>query len=129
MKPRINIITLAVENLEKSITFYKDGLGLPTEGLVDGADHVIFEMEGNLSLVLFLRSELEELNLSNSTERSSEVILSNSAESKEEVDSILRNVTKYGGTILPNQPKDYDWGYSAHFKDLDGHVWEIVYFK
>ena len=45
MKPKLNIITLAVNDLEKSIAFYKDGLGLPTEGLVKGADHIIFDNE------------------------------------------------------------------------------------
>ena len=45
MKPKLNIITLAVNDLEKSIAFYKDGLGLPTERLVKGADHIIFENE------------------------------------------------------------------------------------
>lgn len=129
MKPKINIITLAVNDLEKSIVFYKDGLGLPTEGLVEGADHIIFDLEGDISLVLFLRSELEEFGQSNSFENSSKVILSHAAESKEEVDSILKSAAEFGGTLLPNQPKEYDWGYSGYFKDLDGHIWEIVYFN
>ena len=128
MKPKINIITLAVNDLEKSIAFYKDGLGLPMEELVEGADHIIFGMEGDLSLVLYLRSELEEFNQSNSIEKSSEVILSCAVESKEEVDSSLKTATEFGGTTLPNQPKEYDWGYSGYFKDPDGHTWEIVYF-
>ncbi|MFS0661037.1 VOC family protein [Niallia alba] len=129
MKPRINIITLAVNDLEKSVAFYQDGLGLPTEGLIEGADQVIFEMEGNLTLVLNLRSEIEEINQSITDQNSSEVILSHSADSKEEVNSILKIATEFGGTILPNQPKEYDWGYSGHFKDPDGHIWEIVYFS
>jgi len=125
MKPKINIITLAVDDLEKSIAFYKDGLGFPMEAFVEGADHIIFGMEGDLSLVLYLRSELEELN---SVSKSSEVILSCTVESKEEVDSILTTVKEFGGSILPDQPQEYDWGYSGHFKDPDGHIWEIVYF-
>ncbi|MFP7300482.1 VOC family protein [Neobacillus niacini] len=128
MKPKINIITLAVHDLKKSIAFYKDGLGLPMEELVEGVDHVIFGLEGDLSLVLYLRTELEEFNQSNPLEKSSNVILSCAVESKKEVDSILKTATEYGGTILPNQPKDHDWGYSGHFKDPDGHIWEIVYF-
>ncbi|MDQ0185701.1 VOC family protein [Cytobacillus kochii] len=128
MRPKINIITLAVNDLEKSIVFYKDGLGLPMEEFVEGADHIIFGMEGDLSLVLYLRTELEEFNQSNSVEKSSKVILSHAAESKEEVDSILKTATEFGGSLLPNQPKEYDWGYSGYFKDPDGHIWEIVYF-
>ena len=98
------------------------------EEFVDGADHIIFGMEGDLSLVLYLRSELEEFNQSNSDEKSSKVILSCAVESKVEVDSILKTATEFGGTILPNNPKEYDWGYSGYFKDPDGHMWEIVYF-
>ena len=78
---------------------------------------------------IYLRSELEEFNQFNSVEKSSGVILSHAAESKEEVDSILKIATEFGGTLLPNQPKEYDWGYSGSFKDLDGHIWEIVYFN
>lgn len=89
MKPRININTLAVDDIEKSLAFYRDGLGLPTEGLTEGADQVLYELEGNLYLVLNLRSELEEINQSFDGERTSQVILSYSAESKEEIDLIL----------------------------------------
>lgn len=127
MKPKINIITLAVNDLKKSIAFYRDGLGLPMEEFVEGADHIVFGMEGDLSLVLYLRTELKEFH-SNSTEKSSEVILSSAVESRAEVESILKTATEFGGTILPNQPKEYDWGYSGYFKDPDGHIWEIVYF-
>ncbi|EZH64870.1 hypothetical protein DH09_20375 [Bacillaceae bacterium JMAK1] len=129
MKPRINIITLAVHDLEKSTAFYQDGLGIPSEGLVQGSDQVVFELEDGITLVLNLRSELEEIDQrSGSLGKSSEVILSSFADHKEEVDSTLKRVMQLGGSILPNQPKEYDWGYSGHFKDLDGHIWEIVYF-
>lgn len=129
MKPKINIITLAVNDLERSIAFYEEGLGLPTEGLEEGADHIIFDMEDGISLVLFLRSELEELNTSRSLNLGSKVILSHTAENKEEVDFILQRAVEFGGELLPLQPKEYDWGYSGHFKDLDGHIWEIVSFN
>jgi uncharacterized protein len=130
MKPKINIITLAVEDLAKSIAFYKDGLGLPTQGLAEGvSDHILYELQDNLSLVLFLRSKLDVVTQLNGIQRSSEFILSCTAESKEEVDSILKSALTAGGTILPDQPKEYDWGYSGHFKDPDGHIWEIVYFR
>ena len=130
MKPRINIITLAVDDLVKSIAFYRDGLGFPTKGIIEGQDHILFEMQDNLSLVLYLRTELNRVaNQLNSSEQLSEFILSHNADSKEEVDSILKTAIEAGGTRLPDQPKEYDWGYSGHFKDPDGHIWEIVYFS
>ncbi|KAB2328897.1 VOC family protein [Bacillus mesophilum] len=128
MKAKINIITLAVQNLEVSISFYKDGLGFPKEGLVQDADHVVFSMEDDSSLVLYLRSALEDFTAAGTAARTNDVILSCAVEKKEEVDSILKTAIKYGGTLMPDQPKDYDWGYSGYFKDPDGHIWEAVYF-
>jgi uncharacterized protein len=62
MEPRVNVITLAVEDLERALAFYRDGLGLPTNGLVatDLVDHktgaagaiVIFKLDGGLMLSL-----------------------------------------------------------------------------
>jgi predicted lactoylglutathione lyase len=130
MKPKINIITLAVDDLAKSAVFYKDVLDLPTQGIIDGGDHILFEMQDNLSLVLYSRSELDVLaHQSNTTKKSSEFILSIAADSEEEVDSILKRAITAGGSLLPNQPKEFEWGYSGHFQDPDGHTWEIVYFK
>ena len=130
MKLKVNIITLAVEDLAKSVVFYKDGLGLPTQGIIDGGDHILFEMQDNLSLVLYSRSELDVLAYrSNTSKKSSEFILSIAAESEEEVDSILKRAIIAGGTLLPNQPKEFDWGFTGHFQDPDGHTWEIVYFN
>ncbi|WP_407637253.1 VOC family protein [Bacillus cihuensis] len=65
---------------------------------------------------------------SNTLHRSSDFILTYIAESKEEVDSLLKRAKVAGGT-LPSQPKEHDWGDSGHFKNLDGHLWEIVYFS
>lgn len=130
MKPKINIITLAVDDLNNAITFYRDGLGLPAKESNFGGDHMLFELHNNLSLVLYLRKELDIIkDQSNTNPKSSEFILSYIAEEKNEVDSILNKAAEAGGTILTNQPIEYSWGYSGHFKDPDGHIWEVVYFK
>ncbi|WP_176215231.1 VOC family protein [Cytobacillus gottheilii] len=129
MKAKINIITLAVQNLDVSISFYKEGLGFPMEEFVQGADHVVFRMEDDTSLVLYLRSELEEFTAASTAAKTNNVILSCAVEKKEEVDSILKTAIEFGGTILPKQPKEFDWGYSGYFEDPDGHIWEVVYFN
>jgi predicted lactoylglutathione lyase len=126
MKPRISIITLAVDDLEKSLAFYRDGLGLPTEGVMDGADHVLFRLEGNLSFVLYPRSELAKLAQQSDAKPSSvECILSHSAATRQEVDTILKQAEAAGGTVL-GRTEEQPWGYYGHFKDLDGHVWEVI---
>jgi predicted lactoylglutathione lyase/uncharacterized protein YndB with AHSA1/START domain len=127
MKPKITIITLAVDDLEKSLAFYRDGLGLPTQGLADGADHVLFELQGDLSFVLFLRTEVAKIaNQTDAARGSSECILSYAAASKAEVDTILKRAEAAGGT-LAGPPKEESWGgYAGHFQDPDGHLWEIL---
>ena len=62
MKPRIKVITLGVNDLERSLIFYRDGLGLPTEGIIgtefeDGAV-VFFNMNDDLILALYPRTAL-----------------------------------------------------------------------
>ncbi len=56
MKPRITVITLGADTLEKSLHFYRDGLGLPTEGIAgteleDGAA-AFFDLQTGLKLAL-----------------------------------------------------------------------------
>jgi uncharacterized protein len=128
MKARIGIITLAVQDLEVALRFYRDVLGFPTAGIVEGiSDHVLFEMENGMSLVLFLRSELASLVNEPVLQRSaSEIVLSYFASSRDEVNDILTRVEKGGGTF-PRAPEDQPWGYSAYFQDPDRHVWEILY--
>ena len=127
MKPRINIITLAVDDLARSLSFYRDGLGLPTQGIHDGMDHVAFELQSGLTLVLYPRTEVAKVANEASTPRSSlEFILSHAASSKEEVDTIL-NRAKSAGAVLPGETEEQPWGYFGYFKDPDGHLWEIIW--
>jgi predicted lactoylglutathione lyase len=127
MKPKIDFITIAVTDLEKSISFYKDGLGLPTKGIQEGhEDHCLFELDRDFSLVLYRRDEFVKFtgNLQ-PTENSAGFIISYFAESKEEVDSILQKALQAGGRQI-GVAKEEAWGYTANFADPDGHPWEIT---
>jgi predicted lactoylglutathione lyase len=128
MRPRINFITLAVADLEKSFKFYQQGLGLPSLGRLEGnEDHVLFELENGFGLVLYLRSAfLKFANSPDSPMRSAGFIISHFAESKAEVDTILQNALEAGATPVSG-PVEEAWGYSANFTDPDGHQWEITY--
>lgn len=128
MRPRINFITLAVSDLGKSFHFYTQGLGLPSLGHLEGGeDHVLFEMENGIGLVLYLRSEFLKFSLSpHSPVRSAGFILSHFTTSREEVDAILHRVLEAGATPV-GPPKEEAWGYSVNFADPDGHQWEITY--
>ncbi len=56
MKPRVSIITLGVDDLAKSLAFYRDGLGFPTEGIVGAESEygavVFFDLQPGLKLAL-----------------------------------------------------------------------------
>lgn len=138
MKPRINVITLAVSDLEKSITFYREGLGLPSRGTL-GAEFKgsatepagaigFFELSDGLILALYPRSDLaKDSKVSHAPASSLEFSIGYLAESKDEVDSLLQQAQKAGAT-LTDPPHDRPWGiYSGYFKDLDGHLWEIIW--
>lgn len=126
MKPRISIITLAVSDLQRSLHFYKEGLGLPTKGITEGfEDHVLFEMQEGLSLVLYLRSEVNKISGDHDRQSSSSVILSYAAKDAEEVRQVLEQAQK-AGAVLCGTPQQQPWGYFAYFKDPDGHLWEVM---
>ena len=138
MKPQINVITLAVDDLEKSVAFYRDGLGLPTKGII-GTEFVgtatqpagaigFFELSSGLILALYPRSELaKDSNIPHARASSLEFSLGYLAENKDAVDRLLEKAQAAGAT-LTDAAHDRPWGiYSGYFKDLDGHLWEIIW--
>jgi catechol 2,3-dioxygenase-like lactoylglutathione lyase family enzyme len=138
MKPRINVITLAVEDLEKSVAFYRDGLGLPTKGIVgmefqgnetEPAGALgFFELENGLIFALYPRSELaKDSKMPMSPSSSVEFSLGYLVESRSAVEEFLRKAEAAGATIT-DPPHERPWGiYSGYFQDIDGHLWEIIW--
>ena len=138
MKPRLSVITLAVSDLDKALSFYRDGLGLPTKGIVGtefkGSDTepagavAFFELEGGLTFALYPRKDLaKDSNSQNGHTSMVEFSVAYSAESKDEVDRLLQQAQRAGATIT-DQPHDRPWGiYSGYFADLDGHLWEVFW--
>ena len=132
MKPRISVITLGVDDLERSLAFYRDGLGLPTKGIIgtefeDGAV-VFFDMNENLILALYPRSALaKDAKIQVSPPSPSELTIGQLVRSKKEVDAIMQQAERAGAHVT-DPARDRFWGgYSGYFQDLDGHLWEIVW--
>lgn len=128
MNPRINFITLPTSDLQKSFTFYRDGLGLPSKGIQKGReDHALFNLNNGLKLVLYEREKF--LNLTGNrgqVTNSAGFIISHFAGSKEEVKDILQKALRAGAKRI-GMIRDEPWWYAVNFTDLDGHQWEIVW--
>ncbi|MBS3873670.1 MAG: VOC family protein [Firmicutes bacterium] len=127
MKVQICIITLCVEDLDRALKFYRDGLGIEGK-ITQGEGHIAIEPENGVPISLFLREEFQKFAGFSGDSQFARTCISHAAANREEVDDILDKAKNAGGT-LTGVPKDYDWGYSGYFKDLDGHLWEIVHFK
>lgn len=132
MKARIKVITLGVNDLEQSLKFYRDGLGLATEGIIgtefeDGAV-VFFHMNDDLILALYPREALaKDANIQVGPVSPSEFSIGHIVGSREEVDKIMRQAEEARARVT-DPARDRFWGgYSGYFQDIDGHLWEIAW--
>ncbi len=138
MQPRIHVITLAVSDLDAALEFYRDGLGLDSPGVIGtefaGDDTnpagavAMFELQGGLILALYPRTELaKDANVPLGLPKTGEFSIGHAVASKADVDALLVQAEKAGAT-LTDQPHDRPWGiYCGYFRDLDGHLWEIMW--
>ena len=137
MDSRIHVITLAVADLERALAFYREGLGLDSAGVI-GTDYVgddenaagaiaIFHLDGNLILALYPRTELaKDAGIPFGPPKSGEFSIGHLVPSRQDVDALLAQAQAAGAT-LTGPPHDRPWGiYSGYFRDLDGHLWEII---
>ena len=132
MRARIKVLTLGVNDLERSLAFYRDGLGLPTEGIVgqefeDGAV-VFFDLNDDLILALYPTASLaKDANIEATKSRLGAVSIGHIVNSKEEVDLLMRQAGQ-AGAVITDPAHDRFWGgYSGYFHDPDGHPWEVAW--
>ena len=137
MEPRVDVITLAVEDLERALRFYRDGLGFESRGVIgtqwtdeeSGANGAIavFKFESGLLLSLYPRSDLaKDAAIPTGPARPGEFSLGQLVQSRAEVDELIEKAEAAGAAVTT--PRDRPWGiYSGYFRDLDGHLWEIIW--
>jgi uncharacterized protein len=132
MKPRIAVITIGVNDLERALRFYRDGLGLLTEGIVgeefEYGAVVFIELQSGLRLALWPRKSIaHDTELPEDAKSATEFTLGHNVNSKEEVDAVMKQA-KLAGAVIVKPAHDTFWGgYSGYFQDPDGHVWEVVW--
>jgi len=132
MKPRITVITLGVDDLEKSLKFYRDGLGFPTEGIVGQQfEHgavAFFDLHEGLRLAIWKRKDIAfDTKLKLSAPSPTEFTLGHNVGSKVEVEDILEQAQTAGAVITVPGHDTFWGGYSGYFQDPDGHLWEVVW--
>jgi len=132
MEPRFTVLTLGVDDLQRSLTFYRDGLGFPTRGIIGQqfkhGPIVFFDLPHKMSLALYPRTDLAwGAHVSKTPASPSEFSIGYNVRSKEEVDILMKAAAKAGAKITKPAEKAFWGGYSGYFQDPDGHLWEIVY--
>jgi catechol 2,3-dioxygenase-like lactoylglutathione lyase family enzyme len=132
MKPRITVLTLGVDDLERSVEFYSEGLGFPTEGIIGREfEHgavAFFDLRGGLKLALWARGDLaHDVGMTPGARSPAEFSLGHNVGSEAEVDAAMQHAERAGATIVKPARKTFYGGYAGYFTDPDGHLWEIVF--
>jgi predicted lactoylglutathione lyase len=132
MKPRITVLTLGVDDLNKSLKFYRDGLGFKTDGIIgeefEYGAVVFFDLQDGLRLALWPRKSLaRDAGISVTPASTIEFSIGHNVNSKEEVDEIMTLAKKAGAKIIKEAQKTFYGSYAGYFQDPDGHLWEAVF--
>ena len=132
MKPRISLITLGVDNLETSLIFYRDGLGMKTAGII-GTEFeygavAFFDLEAGLKLAIYPRKSLATDSLLPLGQPSAtEFSLGHNVSSKAEVDTVMEQAKRAGAVIVKAAQNTFWGGYAGYFQDPDQHLWEVAW--
>ena len=125
MDARLSIITLGVQDLERAVRFYRDGLGLPKR---EGPEGIAFFETAGTWLALYPWDALAEdagVPLEGSGFRG--FTIAHNVPTREAVDQLLADAEQAGARLL-KPAQDADWGgYSGCFADPDGFVWEVAW--
>jgi uncharacterized protein len=132
MRPRITVLTIGVDDLEESIWFYRDGLGLETEGIV-GREFAhgavaFFDLQAGLRLALWPRESIaHDCGVPVGPSSPTEFTLGHNVSSKEEVDAVMEQARNAGATIVKPAQESFWGGYAGYFQDPNRHLWEVVW--
>jgi catechol 2,3-dioxygenase-like lactoylglutathione lyase family enzyme len=132
MKPRITLLTLGVDDLDRAVRFYRDGLGLKTEGIVGTEfEHgavAFFDLHAGLKLALWPRASIaHDTGLPVAQPSPTDFTIGHNVSSKAEVDAVMQQATLAGALIVKPAQNTFWGGYAGYFKDPDAHLWEVAW--
>ncbi|MGH7674502.1 MAG: VOC family protein [Gemmatimonadales bacterium] len=132
MKPRITVVTIGVDDLGRSLRFYRDGLGFTTEGIVGqefayGAV-VFIDLQPGLRLALWPRTSIaHDTGIPPGAASPTEFTLGHNVSSKAEADAVMTQARNAGAVIVKSAQDTFWGGYAGYFQDPDGHLWEVAW--
>jgi hypothetical protein len=132
MKPRITLVTLGVDDLEEAVRFYRDGLGLRTEGIV-GAEFehgavAFFDLQAGLKLALWLRKSIaHDAGIALGRPNPADFTIGHNVSSKVEVDAVMEQAEMAGAVVVKPACDTFWGGYAGYFQDPAGHLWEVAW--
>lgn len=132
MKPRITVVTIGVDDLERALRFYRDGLGLRTEGIIGQEfEHgavAFFDLQAGLKLAIWPRSSIShDAGLPLGRQSPTEFTLGHNVSSKAEVDEVMAQASSAGAIVVKPAHDTFWGGYAGYFQDPDNHLWEVVW--
>ena len=128
---RVHIITLGVKDIDKALQFYRDGLGFSTTVTESDPPIVFFQSQGVVLALCPKVALAEDIDKRNPPigEGFSHITLGHVVNEEEEVETILTQAEKAGGTIVKPAQKAFWGGLHGYFTDLDGYYWEVMYWE
>lgn len=132
MKPNITVFTIGVDDLERALRFYRDGLGLATPGIIGqefayGAV-VFIDLQPGLRLALWPRTSIaHDTGLPPTPPSATEFTIGHNVNTKAEVDAVMQQADAAGAQIVKAAHDTFWGGYAGYFQDPDGHLWEVVW--
>ena len=132
MKPAITLVTLGVDDLERAVAFYRDGLGWPTQGIVgEEFEHgavAFFELQAGLRLALWPRASLaHDSGLPLAPRSPTDACIAHNVGTRAEVDAAMEQAARAGATVVKKAHDTFYGGYAGYFQDPDGHLWEVAF--
>jgi len=132
MKPRITLITLGVDDLQRAVRFYRDGLGLKTEGIV-GTEFeygavAFFDLQAGLKLALWPRKSIaHDTGIPLGRPNATDFTIGHNVSSKIEVDAVMEQAKRAGAVVVKPAHDTFWGGYAGYFQDPDWNLWEVAW--
>jgi hypothetical protein len=126
------MLTLGVDDLVRSLAFYREGLGLQSDGIVgqefEFGAVAFFDLRNGLKLALWPRKSIaHDADVPVGPRSATELTIAHNVRSPDEVDAVMAQAERAGARIVKPASRAFWGGYTGYFADPDGHLWEVAF--